>query len=237
MRRFLVFAVLLIAAATTQAACADGLIYKLPDDGGQVRYEMAITLTANEQEQNIKGSVTVSSVGQVTIDDAKCRWIEIKMISVTDGTERPVTTKLLIPEKHLGKGKAPADNLIRVWFKDGDAEAQEIKDFKALELLPARAFLAGPLKNPAELEKIEIDGKLVKLACAGVTGTQDFEFGTATLGINYECRLHEKAPFGVVTADWKFDVKNNGQAVANGTFKLTLTDINNTALTELPDKK
>ena len=82
-----------------------------------------------------------------------------------------------------------------------------------------------------------IDGKLGKLSCAGATGSQDFEFGTAVLSINYENRLHEKAPFGLVATDWKFDVKNNGQSVAKGTFKLTLTDVSTTALSELPDKK
>lgn len=235
--RSIFFAALLTAVALIQAARADGLIYQLPDDGGQVRYDMAITLMVDSKEQNIKGSVTVSSVGQVTVEDEKCRWIEIKMISITEGQEQPVTTKMLIPEKHLGKGKSPADHLIRVWLKDGDAEAQEIKDFKALELLATRAFLAGPLKNPGELEKIEIDGKLGKLPCAGATGDQEFEFGTATLGINYENRLHEKSPFGVVAANWKIEIKNNGQALGTGTFKLTLTDTSNTALTELPDKK
>ena len=126
---------------------------------------------------------------------------------------------------------------MRAWLKEGDAEAQEVTDFKSAEFLPMRTFLAGPLQNAGELEKIEIDGKLGKLQCAGVTGTQTFEFETAVLTINCENRLHEKAPFGVVSAEWKFDVKNNGQALATGTFKLTLTEVNNTALSELPDKK
>jgi hypothetical protein len=237
MRGFLFLGGLLIIAALAQPACAEGLIYQLPDDGAQVRYDMAIGLTADGQEQNIKGSVTVSSVGQMTVGDEKCRWIEIKMISTTEGQDRPLTAKMLIPEMHIGKGKSPAEHLIRAWLKEGDAEAHEVTDFKSLEFLPMRTFLAGPLQNPGELEKIEIDGKLGKLSCAGATGSQDFEFGTAVLSINYENRLHEKAPFGLVATDWKFDVKNNGQSVAKGTFKLTLTDVSTTALSELPDKK
>jgi hypothetical protein len=237
MLRLLVFSALVFAAAATESALADGLIYQLPDDGAQARYEMAVGISVNGQDMNFKGSVTVSSVGQTTVGDDKCRWIEIKMVSLVDGQDRPLTGKMLIAEKELGKGKSPAEHVMRAWLKEGDAEAREVTDFKSVEFLPMRTFLAGPLQNPGELEKIEIEGKLGKLQCAGVTGTQAFEFGTAVLNINCEQRLHEKAPFGVVAADWKFDVKNNGQELATGTFKLTLTEVNNTALSELPDKK
>ncbi len=237
MPRCLVFAALIFAAATTQSARADGLIYQLPGEGAQVRYDMSVEISAGGEEMNFKGSLTVSSVGQTMVGDDKCRWIEIKMVSMRDGQDQPLTGKMLIPEKELGKGKSPADHVMRAWLKEGDAEAHEVTDFKSVEFLPMRTFLAGPLQNSGELEKIEIDGKLGKLQCAGVTGMQTFEFETLVLTINCENRLHVKAPFGVVAADWKFDVKNNGQALASGTFKLTLTEVNNTALSELPDKK
>jgi hypothetical protein len=114
----------------------------------------------------------------------------------------------------------------------------EIKDLKDPLAAPIAAFLAGPPKNPAELEKIELDDpKLGKISTAGVTGDQEFDGpGGMQVAINLENRLHEKAPFGLVTANWKFQVKANGQAFVQGTFKLTLAEINTTALTELPDK-
>ncbi len=226
-----------LALASAQSARADGLIYQLPADGGQVRYEMVIALNAEGNDLKLKGSISVSSVGQVTENGEKCRWIEFKMITDEGGLDRTVISKALIPEKHLGKGKSPVDNLIRVWVKEGDGEPQEIRDFKGQQLLALRAFLAGPVKNPAELEKIEIDGKLGKLPCAGATGDLEIEVGMATLGMNYENRLNEKAPFGVVAGNWKFDLKNNGQAALAGTLKLTLTDTNTTALSELPNNK
>lgn len=218
-------------------AGADGLIYQLPADGGQVRYDMAIALSASGNDLTIKGSISLSSVGQVTENDEKCRWIELKLVTEENGQEKVVITKALIPEKHLGKGKSPADNLIRVWRKEGEGEPQEIKDFKSGELMALRAFLAGDVKNPAELEKIEIDGKLGKLPCAGTKGDLDIDLGNNTLTMNYENRLHEKSPFGVVAGNWKFELKNNGQAIVSGTLKLTLTDVNTTVLTELPNNK
>ena len=238
MRRGLL-AGLFVVIGFAQAAFADGLIYELPDDGSQVRYDSEIDVTAGGQQVLVtKGSVTVSSVGQVTVDNEKCRWIEFKMIFKEDDQERLTLTKVLVPEKHLGKGKSPGENLIRAWVKEGDMPAAEIKDLKDPRAAAAAAFLTGPPKNPGELEKIEIDNpKLGKVSSAGVTGDQELEGpGGTQLTINLENRLHEKAPFGLVTANWKFELKANGQSAAQGTFKLTLAEINTTALSELPDK-
>ncbi len=235
--RSLVLAGLFIAAAIGRTAQADGLIYQLPADGAQVRYDMEIDLTPGGQDVKVKGSVTISSVGQTTENGETCRWIEFKMINPEEGQDRIAIYKVLIPEKHLGKGQSAAENVIRAWIKEGDGEPQEHKDLKAPQAIAVRAFLAGPGKNPGELEKKEIDGKLGKLDCAGVTGEQEFDVDFGMLTINVVNRLHEKAPFGLVNAAWKFELKNMGQVVLGGKYTLTLTDTNTTALTELPDRK
>ena len=224
-----------IAAALAQPARADGLIYRLPEDGAQIRYETEIAI--GDQNVNLKGSVTVSSVGKAEENGEMCRWIEFKMITSNEGQDHVVVAKALIPEKHLGKGKSAADNMIRAWIKEENGEPFEIKDLKPPQAVALRAFLAGPLKNAGELEKTEIDGKLGKLECPGATGELEIESDIGTITINVENRLHEKAPFGLVSAIWKFELKNNGQVLVAGTFKLTPTDTGTTALSELPDKK
>ena len=237
MRSILFVGFFVAAAVLNQTARGDGLIYQLPEDGAQVRYDTEITTSAGGQENSSKGSVTVSSVGAVLVDNEKCRWIEIKMITNDDGQEHLVIAKALIPEKHLGKGKSAGENMIRGWVKDGDTEPQEIKDLKAPQALPLRAFLAGPPKDPGTLDKVEVDGKLGKLMCGGVTGENEFEADDSTVAIRFKNRLHEKAPFGFVNGSWKFEVKNNGQVALSGTFKLTLVDTSTTALSDLPDRK
>jgi hypothetical protein len=231
-------AVALAQWALAQPAHADGLIYKLPAEGEQARYEMEIAVTVGGQDVATKGSVTVSSVGQTTVDNQKCRWIEIKMIFKEDEQERLTITKVLIPEKDLGQGKSPGEHMIRGWIKEGDMPVQEIKDLKDPRALSVAAFLAGPPKNATELDKVEIDNaKLGKLPCAGVTGDQEIDGpGGTQIVINAENRLHEKAPFGLVVANWKFELKSNGQVAVAGTFKLTLSDTNTTALSELSEK-
>ncbi len=228
---------LCIVAAAAPSARADGLIYQLPVDGAQIRYDIELTISVAGQDLDLKGSVVVSSVGQTTVENEKCRWIEFKMIMNADGQERITITKALIPEAHIGKGKSPMEHLVRAWAKEGEGEAQEVKDFKSPQATLLRAFLAAPPKNVAELANVEIDGKLGKLECPGITGDGEFDVENSTIGIHYENRLHEKAPFGVVSAVWKFDIKNNGQVAIAGTLKFIPTDSNTTALSDLPDKK
>jgi len=232
--RTLLFTGCFLAAALAQSARADGLIYKLPEDGAQVRYDLEIVTTGDNK---VKGSLTVSSVGKATENGEDCRWIEFKMITSDDGQDHVIISKVLVPEKHLGKGKSSADNVIRGWIKDENGEPFEIKDLKAPQAVALWAFLAGPLKNAGELEKKEIDGKLGKLECPGATGDVEIESAFGTITINVENRLHEKAPFGLVNAAWKFELKNNGQVAAAGTFTLTPSDSSTTALSDLPDKK
>jgi len=226
----------LFLGATAQAARADGVIYRLPEDGAQVRYELEITTSADGQDKSGKGSLTVSSVGQATVDNQKCRWIEIKL-TVNEPEEHSHVIKTLVPENDLGKGKSPLDHVVRTWIKAGNGEATEVKDLKSPEAQALRLFLAGASKPALEVEKVEIDSKLGKLECAGVSGEYEVESGNGITGsVTYENRLHDKAPFGLVTALWRFEGRKNGQVTESGTFKLTLADTSTTALSKLPDK-
>jgi hypothetical protein len=227
----------LMLSAFAPTARADGLIYQLPADGTSVRYDTDATFTNNGQERMVKGTLTVSSVGQATVDNEKCRWIEFKSVSKTDQGERIMIAKCLVPEKDLGKGKSPGDHMIRGWVKRGDMEPEAISDLRSQRgRMMLVGYLAGPAPNAKDLDKTEIDGPLGKQSCAGITGEQEFQRDNGSLSINFENRLHEKAPFGVVSAVWKFEFKTNGQVMGSGTSKMTLAEINTTALTELPGK-
>lgn len=225
---------LFLCAAAIHPARGDGLIYRLPEDGTQIRYDTE--LWSDLQKTPTNGSVTVSSVGLTNVNDQKCRWIEIKSIT-TDAVQDDIQIiKALIPEKDFAKGKWPLEHVVRMWLKTGKNDVVEVKDPKDPQVMWLGALL-GPPKNPGELEKIEIDGKLGKLECAGVTGDTELEGPEGlTVAIHFENRLHEKAPFGLVTANWKFEMKNAGQPLLTGTFKLTPADTSTTALSELPDK-
>jgi hypothetical protein len=235
--RSILLAILLVSAVCVDAVHADGLIYQLPANGASARYDMETTGSFNGQERTFKGSITISSVGETTVDGEKCRWIEFRMMNKRDDQERVTVAKCLFPEKDLGRGKSPGEHLIRGWLKQGDGEPQPFNDLKSAQGGGRLAgFIAGPPQNPGELDKMEIDSPLGKLACVGVTGNREIEHGNGTTRITFENRLHEKSPFGVVSAVWKFERLMNGQLAGMGTTRITLADTSTTALSELPDR-
>ena len=97
------------------------------------------------------------------------------------------------------------------------------------------ALLPGPLKDVKKLEKKVIDGKLGKLECRGLTGATEFKRGDDDASVIYETRLHEKAPFGVVSCSMEVEFERDGQERGSLTETLKLTDFGKTALTELPN--
>jgi hypothetical protein len=215
---------------------AEGLIYRLPDDGTSARYDLEFKGGADGADLRGKGSFSVSSVGKATVDNEACRWIELKAAVKLNDQDVAVILKVLVPEKHLGKGQSPGEHIVRGWLKFGEGEPIEIKDLKNPAIGPLAGFLAGPLKNEKELANIEVESKLGKESCAGHAGEVDIDQGELQIGASFENRLHDKSPFGVVTCRYKFEIRQGGQAQGMGTVDMKLVDISTTALTELPDK-
>ncbi|MSR57591.1 MAG: hypothetical protein EXS05_07955 [Planctomycetaceae bacterium] len=179
--RSILCASLLLLVMSAPEVRADGLIYQLPANGSSVRYDIENKASMNGQEQTIMGSLTVSSVGEATVDGEKCRWIEFRLMIKRENIERVTLAKCLIPEKHLGRGKSPGEHLIRGWIKTGDGEPQAFTDLKSPQAGGrVIGYLAGPPPNAGELEKVDVESPLGKLACEGVTGTHEFEQGNGT---------------------------------------------------------
>jgi len=239
MRHPLSLAALLVAVCLTSMVRADGLMYRLPEDGASAQFNLEFTAGPTGIEKKGTGEIRISSVGETVFNNEKCRWLEFRFTLKMEqqDQERLMIAKLLIPEKHLGKGQSPGENVVRGWFKQGTGEVQELNDLKQLHNGPLLAFLSGPFKDAKELEKIEVDGILGKLACAGQTGRNDAAQDNVMATSEFENRLHEKAPFGLVTSNIKIEVRKNGQLQEIVNISLKLTDVGTTALSELPDRK
>ena len=185
MRQFMISTVVLLLLLTSSAVYADGLIYRLPKDGASVRYKMELVMERNGMQMTGDGTLSVSSVGQMVVDDEKCRWIEFKMKMKLKGRERTIIGKVLIPEKHLGKGKTPIDHVKKCWLKEGEGEAKEI-DARGQRGGPLPVFLSGPLKDVKKLKPEVVESKLGKLSCEGLTGRLVAKQGKDDLDANLE---------------------------------------------------
>lgn len=231
----------LIAASVLFVVClngvvhAEGLIYRIPKDGTWVEFTMdGMATSSDDSEVTLVGKLRLSSVGKVEVDGQPCRWIEFRTDGIRNDEKFTDTIKLLIPEKNLTKGQDPLKHIIKAWSKHshtaGGARAVEVTGV-GKENLRNRTFqlLHGPYDNPQKLEKTLVESKLGKQECEGIKATETWG------GIKYTCeiRLHDKAPFGVVTHQSVFELMEKGAM----TTKFTLSDFGTNAVSDLPDSK
>jgi len=216
-------------------ARADGLLYQLPEDRSWVRFDGQYTFKLDGMEKAVSGTgtMTMASVGKARAGAEACRWIEFKVRLKDSGTEHTLIRKLLIPEKYLKKGEKPTAHVVRGWAKYDD-EAVE-------RAVPVHgrwpAYLAGPLRDERKLEKQLVESKLGALECEGVTGWMEYEEGDVHMKVTFETRLHEKAPFGVVSSRMTFEMTRDGKVLQTVDATLKLTDFGTDAETALPDHK
>ncbi len=219
-------------------AWSDGLIYKLPDDGASVTYEMKVKAGPNGNEVEQTATLRISSVGVELVGNDKCRWIEIRLSLERNGQEQIVLSKALIPEKHIGKGKSPGENLVRAWIKMGAQDVVELKDLSQPQAGALSAFLRGPSATAKKLDPITVENdKLGKQECAGEQADYEFDQGANHIELSFEHRLSDKAPFGVLASKMNFTTKRDGNIVEKGEATFKLTDVGTSALTELPNNK
>jgi hypothetical protein len=192
----------------TPPARADGLLHKLPANGAWARFDLEWwgPSAAGEFMVLRRGTLTISSVGRAVVDDEQCRWLEIRNAVDHDGKEVAGVQKLLIPEKYLLAGLNPLGHVVKAWAQHpavAGGTPQEITDMKGEQARPIRALTDMFFGPPGEIrmldeELVETTG-LGKLRCPGVAARYVLKRGNLESIFDYESRLHDKAPFGVVT--------------------------------------
>jgi hypothetical protein len=214
---------------------ADGLFYLLPEDGSWVRFESQYTFRIDGMERvgEGKGTITMASVGKVLDGTEPCRWIEFKVRLKDVGPEQILIRKLLIPEKYLKRGVNPTEHVVRGWAKFNDeavARAVPVHGYWP-------AYLAGPLQDERKLDEQLVESKLGALKCEGVTGWIQYQEGDLHMKATFETRLHERAPFGVVSSRLQFELKRDGKIQRTIDATAKLIDFGTGATTALPDHK
>jgi hypothetical protein len=220
---------------------AAGVIHNLPDDGAWARFEGEMgSLVEGQPGSTVL--ITISSVGQATVANEAYRWIEMRLESFEeDGSEKPVyIMKGLFPAEQLKLGGDPMEGLLRAWGKTGDAVPLEVPDADRTKKFQMHerflGLLGGPLKNLEKLDKRVVDSALDKLECDGLVGhVRSAPHDIRDSYMIYELRLHEKAPFGVVSFKINLELKSGGKVLAKGTFiDLKLIALGTYAKSELP---
>ena len=228
------FVFLILDARTV---CANGLLYRLPEDGSWARFDMKMEYAkvGEKRVEEAEGTLTLSSVGSETVEEQKCRWIELKGTrDSTPGSD--MVCKALLPERYLTKGERPVDHLVRAWVMISGGPAREIKDPENPGIRTLRTFLCGSLDNVVELDEKTVPTKLGTFACKGERGSLSIERGPETIHARYHIRLSDKAPFGVVAVRIEIEVQHGDAGSSKGTLDLKLAEVGKDAKSSLPDK-
>jgi hypothetical protein len=217
-------------------ARADGMLQRLPADGAWARFRM-LTVTEDQDgvETKLDGYLTMSSVGVVTENDERCRWIE--RVHQWDGKEGEYTnvSKWLIPERRLQKGEIPMDHVKRVWVKQWGKEARI--DTDSTRYGEMHWYLAGPLQETKKLTEVKkVEYQNGTLTCEdGVVGRTRYDMQDLKFDAMSKIWFHEKAAFGVAAAEVQTIGKLDGSPFGKWNWTLILTDTGQNAKTRLPE--
>lgn len=213
---------------------AQSLLYRVPQDGVFVLFELEILSTwKGENEKKHNGTLTMSSVGEIEVDGKPSRWLEIKM---EDKNGLNHIAKVLIPIERLKNGESPLDHAIKGWRKMREGEPKPIANFKTHDAGALPALLPGPMSDAKKLPKKLIDSKVGKLECVGYAGKYSFDPNNElTCDVTCETWMHDSAPFGVVSCQMKVRTFRNGEEVGTSTKTLRIIEVGKGAKSDLPD--
>lgn len=209
---------LLFCLIFTGVIHADGLLYKLPDDGTAATYTLKETSTFTGRTLNNEGSFTIASVGREKVNEEDCRWLEI-VVRVKAGEKTGETViKTLVPQQHLGEFKDPLNHWIRGWaklelLKPNPLTREMLRTPTAVKI---NLFITAPLKEVEPLKENPISTKVFgDLVCKGTVGYHTLKDGVVIVNdgkvtkrdarLRFTNYVHAKAPFGVVRAEFQMD--------------------------------
>ncbi len=244
MRTLTFLATVTLCLLLTTTSRAEGLLYRLPEDGVWVQFQvLGNAIEPDGTDVTLTGTLTISSVGTIDVDGKRCRWIELANDAKVGGQPASYVEKLLIPEEHLMKGKEPLKHVVQAWQKHSMIENNKPRRIMDLEgsgaahLKGIQPFLHGPYENIEKLEPLSIETKLGKLLCEGIKANEKTDQGGAAFDSTFTIRLHENAPFGVVAWEAKSKIEQNGKDLGSMTLKLKVKDFGKDAKSSIPEAK
>lgn len=272
------FATIIVAGSSARA---DGLIHRLPPDGAWVLYAYQQRAELDHQMGGdkkvpdevkrkmpragiVQGFLTLRSVGVAQVEGENCRWIELEQSvqiagKTMAGTEaeraqRTIVLKVLVPEKRLAPGEDPFGHVLKMYFKDGDRNVEEIMDpqRRKYELDRFRPLFPAPgtdVKRTARQSLATASPTLGALECEQLTFASKYDGplgggqGRWTWEGEHRLWLNDRVPFGVacleltVTSREATGPKESMVVTTKGIHRLVVAEVGTGARSRLPDAK
>ena len=191
---------------------------------------------------NLSGTVTLSSVGEVSENGVKYRWIELHSDVSQNGRKHKFIWKILIAEKDLGPKAKGMPEIVRGYQKMNDTDPTELSDFLKRRKGPLFVFFGGDPKSAKAVkgEKvIDFQNGQLKIAASS---EDSFEYNPFKESESVKSQVqrtvwkHEKVPFGTAKMNVNANLINV-QAMGPKKIKMTfeLLEFGKDAKSSLPD--
>ncbi|MFO0917167.1 MAG: hypothetical protein U0872_02500 [Planctomycetaceae bacterium] len=223
-------ALLFVVTPLDRLAKADGLIQRLPSDGGWVKYQWSMA----HQGQQTAGTLTMSAVGTMMINQEACRWLEFQLTTGEKDAAHALLIKVCVTETAVQNHSELGAGVRRMWFKiDDELPTEKLSPADAPEWLHAvQGVLTGvfsPLDKGDELADKEIAFQRGSFKCQGWAESQDGE--TVTLMINGKpvpskmitkrsLWVHRDIPFGTAECTVETQIDDQQSTARNTTMML-----------------
>lgn len=239
---------MLAVVVASQAALAGGFVQKLPKDGTWVEYNIEAKGDAGGTAIEMSGTMKLKSVGTVTENGEKYRWIEIDSQMEVMGMKQRSVMKALAREKDFKADAKGPVKILRGWQQNqrGDTK-MEAKKLTDEELSPTgqMSFLFGPkLKREKTIKsKKTIEYQKGKLEIA-TASTGEMEIKTspnAPAEFKQKGKLtiwmHKAVPTGTAAMQMQMETLRKEMKISNMKMTISVQDYGKGAKSALPENK
>lgn len=238
---------LLAVAVASQSAFAGGFVQKLPKDGTWVEYNMEAKGDAGGTAIEMSGTMKLKSVGTVTENGEKYRWIEIESTMEVMGMKQHSVMKALVREKDFKAGAKGPVKVLRGWQQNqrGDMK-MEAKKLTEEELSPdgQMSFLFGPkLKGEKKIKSkktIEYQKGKLQIESAS-TGTMEIQASPKAPDFKQKGNLtiwkHKSVPTGTAAMEMAMETWRKDKLLSKMKMTISVQDYGKGAKSALPDNK
>lgn len=212
-------------------ARSDEFVRAIPADGTWAKFHWSEHWNNGEEEIL---HFTFKSVGTKTVDDRRCRWIEVRMQSEqVVHRDAGDVIKLLVREQEFQAGGDAIKTALEVWYQSSGTDAVKIEgivDNPRLYLL-LFPLLQGRVREQQLLKDREtIAWQRGTINCSVVEGKVSEQFTSDHAKGHCRFAVQETMPFGFALARLEIDNRYG----KHGVISLSLIDHGTAAASDLP---
>jgi hypothetical protein len=232
---------------------AGGFFRRSPEVGEWARYEIEMLMVIEFKDETVagydpiefSGSLTLKCVGEATIEQTRCVWLESKLdVRNPLGNERWAVHKILVPVDQVA-GDELIDHIVRGWRNHNFADdvSELVMDGREFQEDPWEYLLilsfsgAGDLVESQQQKSLTINNETVELTQCETGSLEEHQYDDARVSGEATWWPSADHPFGIAAAEqlWSANINQPFEAVIELAVDMDLKETGTEAVSDLPD--